>query len=69
MALKEKQVTVYELVCDQCLTTFEDGGVDYIPMYTDTNEPVETAVDCYDWVEIDGKHFCPECPQPETPNE
>lgn len=68
MAIAKKQVTVYELNCDACNKLFRDDELDYNPVYFDSNEPLETAIDCFDWKQHNGNHYCDECAQ-ETPND
>jgi len=48
MAINEKQITVYEAMCNHCGEAFEDSHLDYVAIYTDDNQ-LREAMEAYDW--------------------
>lgn len=55
--------TFYNVQCDRCRKEYEDYDYTWT---ADEHDAVERALD-NDWVEIDGKHYCPDCVM-EKPN-
>lgn len=53
-----KEAIFYGLQCDRCGDTYESSG-DY-SYYTDKSDVMDAA-DGDDWVQIDGRHYCPCC--------
>lgn len=47
----------YTLICDRCKELFESSGING---YTDDGSVLENAMES-DWIEYEGKHYCPEC--------
>lgn len=50
---------MYGVKCDRCGAQFEDSDTDYTA-WADENDAWESASN-EDWIEIDGKHYCPCC--------
>lgn len=53
----KKQETMTTYICDRCGTRFsnENGNVGYI------DEDIWEEAETDGWLEIDGKHYCPDC--------
>ena len=64
MTLKKVQLEVWELHCNKCGSKFEDDGVDFIPVYFDDGQAMESAAE-QDWYLRDEGEFCPDCGDPD----
>ena len=52
-----KEVTYYDIICDRCgKSLIEESEM----CYTDTESAEMVAKDS-EWLEIDSKHYCPDC--------
>ena len=54
-----KSVTMYSVVCDRCGKSFIDE-FNGIVAWLDEGTAKEQAME-NDWIEIDNKHYCPDC--------
>lgn len=53
-----KPVTMYSVICDRCGKIYgEDDGIIAWPEICTAREQVMEN----DWIEVDNKHYCPDC--------
>lgn len=52
---------IYNCTCDKCGIKFEDESPDGTILWYEDSGSLESAMDNYDWQEIDNGYYCPEC--------
>ena len=54
-----RPITIYTVICDRCGKDVNQDE-EYLG-WKDSGYAVECAVDSYEWIELNGKHYCDDC--------